>query len=210
MRGIHHGLGTYRNTPRFAFNPFLGSRKKPQRPPKDYHGPRYMNTLITYYSFEGNCRALATHMAESAPTTANPKLLELRPVEETVPRGTLGKYLVGGKAALFKETTHLQPVGFSLRCFNLIIVGGPVWAWDISPAVRQFLTQTNWHNKWVALFAMHRGGKGRALATMRALVEKRGGVIADTADFTDLRRGSPLDTRQRAADWIKHLTGESV
>ena len=167
-------------------------------------------TLIAYYSFEGNCRALATHMVETAPKTANAKLAELRPVEETVPRNGFGKYLVGGKAAFFKQTTPLQPLGFSLRCFDLIIVGGPVWAYDITPAIRQFLTQTNWHNKWVALFAMHGGGKGRALATMRALVEKRGGVIADTADFTDLRRGSPLDTRQRAAEWMKRLTGESV
>ena len=166
-------------------------------------------TLITYYSFEGNCRALAKHMAETAPITANAKLAELRPVIETVPEG-FKKYLVGGKAAFFKQTTPLQPLGFSLRSFDLIIVGGPVWAYDITPAIRQFLTQTNWHNKWVALFAMHRGGKGKALATMRALVEKRGGVIAGAEDFTDLRRGSPLDTRQRAAEWMKRLTGESV
>ena len=169
-------------------------------------GTRHMNTLITYYSFEGNCRALANHMAETSPATANVKLAELRPVLETVPRDTFKKYLVGGKAAFFKHTTPLQPLGFSLRSFDLIIVGGPVWAFDITPAIRTFLTQTNWHNKYVALFTMHGGGKGKAFATMRALVEKRGGVIADTADFEDLRRASPDATRQRATEWIKKLT----
>ena len=165
--------------------------------------------LITYYSFEGNCRALANHMAETAPAAVNVKLAELRPVLETVPRAGFGRYLAGGRAAFFKHTTPLQPLGFSLRSFDLIIVGGPVWAWDITPAVRAFLTQTNWRGKHAALFAMHRGGKGRALATMRALVEKRGGVIAGAADFQDLRRGSAVDTRQRAAEWIKNLAGVS-
>ena len=161
------------------------------------------NTLIAYYSFEGNCRALAKTMAEAT----NAKLAELLPVRETVPRHGIAKYLAGGKAAFLKRTTPLQPLGFSLRHFDLIIVGGPVWAWDITPAVRAFLTQTNWHNKRVALFAMHRGGKGRALATMRELVEKRGGVIAGAADFLDLRRGSAEATRQQATAWVKSLTG---
>jgi flavodoxin len=183
------------------------SHKNTQRPIKD-GPPRHMNTLITYYSFEGNCRALAKHMVETAPATANAKLAELLPVLEPVPRTTFGKYVVGGKVALLKHTTPLQPLGFSLRNFDLIIVGGPVWFFDITPAVRTFLTQTNWHNKYVALFTMHRGGRGKALATMRSLVEKRGGVIASTAEFTDLRRGSPMDTRDKATAWIKSLAGE--
>ncbi len=157
-----------------------------------------MSTLIAFYSFEGNCRDLASVMGEAVGATVK----ELRPVKDPVPHGMITKYLLGGKASMFKETTPLRHLGVDPRAYDLIVVGGPVWFFNITPAVRTFLTGGNWSGKRFGLFSMHRGGKGKAIATMRELVESQGGIVADTAEFIDLRRKSAEETRKRAIEWI--------
>lgn len=160
-----------------------------------------MKTLFITYSHEGNCRALAAAMAE----TVNGDTADLRLAGGDAPTGFVKKYLVGGKGALFKETPPLLPLSADPDAYDLVTVGGPVWAFTMAPAVRTFLTGREWHGGRVALFVMHRGGKGSALPAMEKLVAERGGAVAGAADFVDLRRGDAEKTRQRAREWIRGI-----
>lgn len=164
-----------------------------------------MKTLFLYYSLEGNCRALAQLMAAETAGTVE----ELRLADGDAPAGAVTKYLAGGKASLLKEAPPLAPLAANLEDYDLVVVGGPVWAWNMAPAVRSFLSIAQWQGRRVALFVMHRGGKGFALSGMESLVVARDGVVAGRADFKDLRRGDAAATRARAVDWIRGLATSS-
>lgn len=159
-----------------------------------------MNILYAYYSFEGNCRELARVMAAATGGT----LLELSPVRE-IPRGFLRKYAAGGRSALRGDAPELAPYDPRPRDFDLTVVGGPVWAWHVAPPVRSFLLGEEWTGLRVALFAMHRGGPGGVLASMRALVEERGGSVRGESAFVDLRRKNAEETKARAVEWASSL-----
>ncbi|MCD8139927.1 MAG: NAD(P)H-dependent oxidoreductase [Planctomycetaceae bacterium] len=159
-----------------------------------------MRTVFIYYSLEGNCRSLVRNMAEAV----DGDVAELR-LTGAMPTGFFRKYLVGGTRSLLKETPALAPLEVNLDDYDLVVVGGPVWAWNVCPAVRSFLSTTDWRGKKVAAFVMHGGGKGKALSTMKSLVEENGGEVVATGDFIDLRRRNADETRERARSWIRNI-----
>lgn len=161
-----------------------------------------MKILYAYYSFEGNCRALVQAMADG---TAG-DIAEIRPVAET-PRGTVMKYVQGGRASLMQESPAIEPLNVDMSLYDLIIVGGPVWAFNMAPPVRTFLRGTDWSDRHAALFVMHRGGAGNALRNMRRLIEEGGGEIAGSAEFLDLRRRNAAETRAAAVAWAAEAAG---
>ncbi len=162
-----------------------------------------MKSLFVYYSLEGNCRALAKLMAAATGGDA----AELLPARDDMPRGAVMKYVRGGGDALFKKKIELAPLPVDLRDYPLIFAGGPVWAWNMTPAVRAFLSGNDWNGTGLALFAMCRGGAGGTLAAMAALARERGGEVAGAEKFTDLRWGDAAATRKRAADWALDMQG---
>lgn len=159
-----------------------------------------MKTTFIHYSFEGNCRELSLTMAAAAGGDA----LAIRPREE-VSRNPVMKYLGGGKGSILKETPELEPYGDGWRDSDLVFVGGPVWAFNMAPPIRSFLSREDWSGRRVALFAMHRGGPGSALSAMRGLVEGRGGEVVGAATFMDLRRGDVGKTKSEAVRWALEL-----
>ena len=82
-----------------------------------------MNTLIVYYSLEGNTEYAAKKIA--AETGAD--LLRLEPVK-AYPSGKVSKFVWGGKSAVMAETPELQPYQFRPEAYDRIIFGFPVWA----------------------------------------------------------------------------------
>ena len=164
-----------------------------------------MKILFASYSLEGNCRALSEAMSGSTGGTA----VELVPVDDDIPRTGLGKYFVGGKRALLKKAQEVKALDVDVAAFDMIVVGSPVWFGRMAPPVRAFLESVDWREKKAAVFAMHRGGKGKAAKTMAELIRTKGGVVAASANFLDLRRGKAEKTLEEAVAWAKALTGEA-
>ncbi|MCL2000100.1 MAG: hypothetical protein FWG74_01580 [Planctomycetes bacterium] len=156
-----------------------------------------MPPLFVYYSLEGNCRRLSRRMADAVGGDA----VELIPVRDDMPRGAVLKYVRGGKDALTKKIIELTPLPINFRERRLIFVGGPVWAWNMTPAVRSFLSENDWNGISLALFAMCRNSAGGTLKAMAALARERGGEVVGMRVFTDLRRGDAGRTEKRAVDW---------
>lgn len=160
-----------------------------------------MKTLFISYSFEGNCRALASHMAKAV----GGETAELVPVADPVPHGKVMKYLVGVPAAVLRKTVALRPFPVDPASYDLVFVGGPVWALHMTPAVRTFLNERDWSGAKLALFAMHRGGAGSVAKSMAELVAARGGQVLGTANFVDLRRGKADQTKEAASSWAAEM-----
>lgn len=158
-----------------------------------------MKTLFLSYSFEGNCRALARHMAERLSGDVE----ELHPLMEKTPASGFMKYFIGGRDALFRATPAIKLVTANLHAYDLVFIGSPVWFGRMTPTVRSFLTGADLKNLPLAFFAMHRGGPGSALSAMRKLAEARGGRVVAAEKFVDLRKGDADATRRQAADWAE-------
>ena len=65
-------------------------------------------------------------------------------VEEIVDRkkrsGVLG-FIGGGRDAMLGRDTEIDPVAADVASFDLVILGTPVWANTMAPAVRMFILQ---------------------------------------------------------------------
>lgn len=109
--------------------------------------------MIIYYSFEGNTAYVADKIAEYVEAD----ILRLEPVKE-YPRGSVRKYLWGGKSVMFGEMPKLKAYEWNKDKYDTIIIGTPVWASSFTPPIKTFLKENKLSDKKMALFACHAGG----------------------------------------------------
>lgn len=159
-----------------------------------------MKTLIVFYSRSGRTRKAAQALS----VLLGADLEELR--EPGVDRSGVGGYLRSGRDALAKTGPELAPLAHDPAAYDLVILGSPVWAFTLCPAVRAFLAASGKAVRKAAFLSTHGGGGpaksyreaeallGRPLAAALALRDRaidRGEVDAELAAFA---------ARLRAAD----------
>ncbi|MEM3421420.1 MAG: flavodoxin [Candidatus Hadarchaeum sp.] len=81
------------------------------------------------------------------------------------------RFLIAGRDAMRKRTTNIK-FEKSAEDYDLIVIGTPVWAGNITPAVRTYLNIQKLEGKRVAFFCTDGGGHEKVFAEMRALVPK--------------------------------------
>lgn len=86
--------------------------------------------------------------------------------------------------------------------YDFIIVGSPVWAGKIAPAIRSFLVQNDFSDKQLALFVTLGGDKAeKALKNMKK-------AIAPNIPVEDLgiinAMKNPEEIEKQIADWYKN------
>jgi hypothetical protein len=64
-----------------------------------------------------------------------------------------------GRDAMKKNLTKLKPAKKDPSGYDLVVVGTPVWAWNVSTPVRTYLTENKAKLKKVAFFCTQ-GGSG--------------------------------------------------
>ena len=82
-------------------------------------------------------------------------------------------FLTGGYAAIREKTTEIE-ASKSINTYDLIIVGSPIWADKITPAIRTFLTKNGFSDKQVAFFVTMEGNKPKkALKNMKKTISPK-------------------------------------
>lgn len=93
-----------------------------------------MKTLIIYYSRSGFTKILAKAIRE----------LFSGDIEEIVtddyPKGAIG-YLTAGRHGMIEKMCNIKPCKKNPADYDLVIIGGPIWAWNLSPPIRTYLHQ---------------------------------------------------------------------
>jgi flavodoxin len=109
-----------------------------------------MKSLVVYFSLTGSTEFVAKIIADQ---------LQADLCEVVDKKHKMGKliYLKGGAAAIREKLTEIEAPK-SIEDYELIIVGSPVWAGKITPAIRTFLELNNFSNKKGAFF-LTLGGK---------------------------------------------------
>ena len=121
-----------------------------------------MTTLITYFSHTGNTKRIAEAIAEHCPA-------DLEQITEVTPRSGFLGYLTAGRDAWRKTASEIRPVKTEPGNYDLVIVGTPVWAWNLTPPVRNYLQKFGEQFERVAFFCTQ-GGSG-AEAVFKQMAE---------------------------------------
>ena len=122
-----------------------------------------MKILVAYYSRTGNTKFAAEKIAEN---------LGADICEIVDKKNRHGRFIIltGGYAAIREKMTEIEQ-SQTVDGYDLIVVGSPVWAGKITPAVRTFFVKNNLSGKQIALFVTLGGDKpGKAIDNMKKLV----------------------------------------
>jgi flavodoxin len=126
-----------------------------------------MATLVVYYSRTGNTKKIGDEIAQALGCDKEELI-------DTKKRSGMFGYLIGGYDATRKNLTILKDLQKNLMDYDLVIVGTPVWSWNVSPAVRTFLLHNKEKIKNLAFFATEGGsGDERVFAEMESIFGKR-------------------------------------
>jgi len=90
-----------------------------------------MKTLVVYYSRTGLTKKTATMISKGI----NADLDEI--IDKKNRSGLIG-YIIAGRDAMKKKLTTIS-FNSEPKEYDMIVIGGPVWAWTVTPAVRTYL-----------------------------------------------------------------------
>jgi flavodoxin len=138
------------------------------------HGPGWnpslqgdisMKILVVYYSRDGHTKKAAQEIA----TLLQADLEEI--VDQTSRRGLMG-WLRGGRDAMKRRETAIGPVTRKPADYDLTVVGTPVWAWAMTPAVRIYLNR--FKGQFKALACLVTSGNAKEAAIVKEMGELAG------------------------------------
>ncbi len=159
-----------------------------------------MKTIIVYYSLEGNTEYIADKLADSLGAGTLKLILEKAYADKG-----FAKFFWGGKSAVMAEKPVLKPYDLNTD-FEEIIIGFPVWAGNITPPIRTFVSENTelLKGKRISAFACQSGaGAEKAFGKLRDLLE-----IDDfygTAIFIDPKDKPSEENELRLDAFIKKL-----
>jgi flavodoxin len=142
--------------------------------------------LVVWYSRTGNTRAVGESIA--AQLSADAEQIE----DKKKRNGVLG-FMGGGKDALKKNMTEIAEPAHDPSAYGLVVLGTPVWASTMAPAVRTYLSQYQDKLPQVAFF-LTTGGSGidRTFRHMSDLCGKEPLAVLGLRDKV-VKKGDPAD-----------------
>jgi len=160
-----------------------------------------MKISIVYFSLSGRTKFLAQSLADALkPEGFTVKVTPLKTPDT-------GSFLKNCISALMKKKVRFEYIP-EIKTSEIVFLGSPVWAFDITPAMRTFLEDVDLKEKKVFLFMTYGSGKGkdRAMNNFRNLVEQKGGKVIGTAD---IRGRSVKDASEKFKEEVKECLRQS-
>lgn len=108
-----------------------------------------MKTLVVYYSRTGYTKKVAEGLT---------KLLDCDSEEifDMIDRKGIIGYIRAGRDSIKKNSTKIKKIKHDPTEYDLVLVGGPIWGWNIAPALRAYLINNK--NKIKKLGYFYTGG----------------------------------------------------
>lgn len=142
--------------------------------------------LVCYYSHTGHTHKIAELVAKVLDADVE------RIIDAKSREGALG-YLTAGRDAVLKRRSRIQPVVNDPSQYNLVILGTPIWAWNLSPPMRTYISDHKSKFNQVAFFCTEGGSGGnRAFRQMANLIGKQPVATLELTE-ADLKRDSYKD-----------------
>ncbi len=111
-----------------------------------------MQALVVYYSRTGHTKKVGDELAKALPG-------DVEEIVDTANRaGPIG-WLMSGREGSGKKLAKIQPVKKDPANYDIVVIGTPIWAANMSSPVRTYLTENKAKFKNVAFFCTE-GSKG--------------------------------------------------
>lgn len=148
-----------------------------------------MKTLVAYYSRTGHTKFTSEKIAQQL----GADLCEI--IDKKNREGKIA-FLSGGRDAIREKLTDIE-VSKPIEEYDLIIIGTPVWAGKITPAIRKFIVTNDFKEKSVALFVTLDGDKPeKSLENMKkAITAKR--IVGENGFIR------PMENQEKTEEQIK-------
>ncbi|HII95832.1 MAG TPA: hypothetical protein HA367_08920 [Candidatus Methanofastidiosum sp.] len=104
-----------------------------------------MKTLVVYYSRSGNTKKIAEEISNKM----NCDIEEI--IDNKNRKGIIG-WLKSGRDARSKKLTTIKEMRKDIGKYDLVVIGTPIWAALMAPAVRTFINENKGEFKNVAFF----------------------------------------------------------
>ena len=156
----------------------------------------FMKALVVYYSRTGHTGKVAAELAKELQC-------DKEEIVDTVNRsGPIG-WLQSGRQASSNAMTKLKPMEKDPAQYDIVIIGTPVWAANVSTPARTYIAENKAKFKKVAFF-LTLGSRG-AEATLKNMTELSGKTPAGTLAITakDLSSGAYADSVKKFAAELK-------
>lgn len=131
-----------------------------------------MKIAIVYYSYSGNTHKAAEIIAEILKSENN----SLRCLRIEAPNESKS-FFIQALRALTKKKAEIAPIETDLFAYDLIILGTPVWAREMVPAMRKFLEKVSGlEGKKALVFVTYGSGLGKehCLDSLKVGIEAKG------------------------------------
>lgn len=151
-----------------------------------------MKTLILYYSRNGHTKKVAEAISNSFKCDIE------EVIDQKNRKGILG-WIFAGRDATLGNLTKINDLSYDVSAYDTIIIGTPVWAGNMAPAIRTMILQYEEQFKNVAFFCTEGGSGGeRAIKKMEKLAEKNA-IAKLIVTEGDIKSGS---YSQKEADFL--------
>lgn len=123
--------------------------------------------LVAYYSRTATTKKVAEILADKLGA-------DIEEIRDTVDRKGVKGYWLSGKDATLRKLTVLEKSEKDLSNYDLVIIGTPIWSWNMSVPVRTYITENKDRFKEVAFFCTMGGsGDERAFGEMAEIIGKK-------------------------------------
>ena len=132
-----------------------------------------MRTLVVYYSRDGTTRKVGESIAAKLKC-------DIEEIVDLKKRSGILGYLFAGMDAGMKRMTKIKDAIKDPSGYDLVIVGTPVWAVTVTPAVRTYLAQNKDNLRKVAFYCTYGGsGNRNSFREMESICGKRPAATAE-------------------------------
>jgi hypothetical protein len=159
-----------------------------------------MKALVVYYSRTGNNRKIAGEIAEALGADVE----ELK--ERASREGPMG-YLLAGRDAMRKRPAELEPLAHRPADYDLVILGGPVWAFTMCTPTRTYALEHKHSFRLVAFFSTAADARFTRKA-IQALTDACGKAPIATLVLSDVNVAR--DHRQAVTDFVASLNSHGT
>jgi len=121
--------------------------------------------LLVYYSRTGNTRVVAEAISKKLGC-------DLEEITEPKNRNGLMGYMSAGSDAQKAIITAINPTKQNVEDYDLVIVGTPIWAWNISAPIRSYLAANKDKFPKLAFYITLDGRSGETLRNMENVAGK--------------------------------------
>ena len=163
-----------------------------------------MKALVIYYTRTGVTKTAAEAIAKELKAAGHEAVAE-EIIDKKKRSGIIG-WLKAGRDATMKYSTDIEPVKADAGAFDITVVGTPVWAWSMTPAIRTFLTARGAKMKKAAFFCTMGGSGDKGTFEQMEKVCGKKPMATLALKTRQVKKNEPGDFGAKVKEFIKQLT----